>query len=291
MHYGCHLDWYVAALVATAVAPTDPAVVFSVLGQRQISGRSGTILEGESGANDPVGIALMTSLLAAGELSAKAAGHVAITFVLQMVVGALVGALGGFALLRAITHRRFSSRVFHVALMCAAAAGLYALANLAHGSGFLAVFVAGIVLGDEPARFKRDIVGFLDSVSGVAEMVAFVALGLTIDVHVVGRADVLVPGLVLAAALALVIRPIAVRACLLGAGLRRNEIAFVLFAGLKGAVPLLLGEMIRVADVSEPERLYGIVVVVVVFSVLVQGSLTPLVATALKLPRDDQRTL
>jgi cell volume regulation protein A len=122
-------------------------------------------------------------------------------------------------------------------------------------------------------------------------MVAFVALGLTIDVHVVGRADVLVPGLVLAAALALVIRPIAVRACLLGAGLRRNEIAFVLFAGLKGAVPLLLGEMIRVADVSEPERLYGIVVVVVVFSVLVQGSLTPLVATALKLPRDDQRTL
>ena len=63
------IDWYLAILVATAVAPTDPAVVFSVLGQRQIRGRSGTILEGESGANDPVGIALMGGLLAAGGLS------------------------------------------------------------------------------------------------------------------------------------------------------------------------------------------------------------------------------
>ncbi len=70
-------DWYLAVLVATAVAPTDPAVVFSVLGRREISGRSGTILEGESGANDPVGIALMASLLTAGELSAGAFGSVA----------------------------------------------------------------------------------------------------------------------------------------------------------------------------------------------------------------------
>ncbi len=66
LHYVCGISWYLAVLVATAVAPTDPAVVFSVLGKREIAGRSGTILEGESGANDPVGISLMVSLLAAG---------------------------------------------------------------------------------------------------------------------------------------------------------------------------------------------------------------------------------
>lgn len=69
LHYGCGINWYASLLVGTAVAPTDPAVVFSVLGRREITGRSGTIVEGESGANDPVGIALMTSLIAAGGVS------------------------------------------------------------------------------------------------------------------------------------------------------------------------------------------------------------------------------
>ncbi len=69
LHYACGIDWYLAVLVATAVAPTDPAVVFSVLGKREIAGRSSTILEGESGMNDPVGISLMAGLIAAGGLS------------------------------------------------------------------------------------------------------------------------------------------------------------------------------------------------------------------------------
>ena len=91
LHLAFGLSWYIALLVATAIAPTDPAVVFSVLGPREISGRSGTVLEGESGANDPVGIALMSSLIAAGALTAHAVGSVALSFVLQMGVGAAVG--------------------------------------------------------------------------------------------------------------------------------------------------------------------------------------------------------
>jgi potassium/hydrogen antiporter len=99
IHVVIGIDWFPALLVATAISPTDPAVVFSVLGQREVSGRSGTILEGESGANDPVGIALMASLVTAGGLSAGAFGHIAGEFALQMVVGALVGVLGGRAML------------------------------------------------------------------------------------------------------------------------------------------------------------------------------------------------
>ena len=98
-HLAFGLAWYAAVLVATAVAPTDPAVVFSVLGRREISGRSGIILEGESGANDPVGIALMASLIAAGGLSAGAFAKVGGEFLLQMGVGAAVGVAGGAALL------------------------------------------------------------------------------------------------------------------------------------------------------------------------------------------------
>src|SRR6185437_16073779 len=93
------VPWYLAVLVGTAVAPTDPAMVFSVLGQREVSGRSGTILEGESGANDPVGISLMTTVLAAGSLTWGAVAHASSEFVLQLVIGAAIGIAGGRVLL------------------------------------------------------------------------------------------------------------------------------------------------------------------------------------------------
>ncbi|MDT4940181.1 MAG: potassium/hydrogen antiporter, partial [Pseudonocardiales bacterium] len=97
-YYAFGFDWRAALLVGAALAPTDPAVVFSVLGKREIAGRSGTLLEGESGANDPVGIALMASLITAGGLSAGAFGQIAGEFVLQLGVGAAVGIVGGRAL-------------------------------------------------------------------------------------------------------------------------------------------------------------------------------------------------
>jgi cell volume regulation protein A len=284
LHYGFHLGWFVSLLVATAVAPTDPAVVFSVLGQREIAGRSGTILEGESGANDPVGIALMTSLIAAGELSTHAFGQVGLTFLLQMAIGALVGIVGGRVLVWFIRRVSLPAEGLYALRTLASAALLYGVATVAHGSGFLAVFVAGIVIGDEPAPYKRGIEQFHSAVSSLAEIVAFVVLGLTVDVDVLRRANVLVPGLVLAAVVAFVVRPLFVGLCLVPAKLKRNETAFILFAGLKGAVPLLLGELILAAHVPDAQRLFGIVVVVVVFSVLIQGSLTPAAAKALRLP-------
>jgi cell volume regulation protein A len=161
---------------------------------------------------------------------------------------------------------------------------LYGAATLAHGSGFLAVFVAGIIVGHQRAPYQREIERFHSALAALAEIVAFVVLGLTIDLHVVARPDVWIPGLVLGVLLAVVIRPVLVGLCLVPTRLRRNERTFVLFAGLKGAVPILLGEMLRVAHVPDAERLYGIVVVVVIFSVAVQGTLVPWVAQRLRLP-------
>jgi cell volume regulation protein A len=284
LHYGFNLDWFLAVLVATAVAPTDPAVVFSVLGQREIAGRSGTVLEGESGANDPVGIALMASLIAAGQLSAGAFGQVTIEFLLQMIAGALIGLVGGRVLLWFMRRISLPGEGLYSLRTLACAGVLYGAATLAHGSGFLAVFVAGILIGDEPAPYKREIERFHSAVASLAEIVAFVVLGLTVDLDVLTRANVIVPGLVLAVVVAFVVRPVFVGLCLLPAKLKRNEAAFILFAGLKGAVPLLLGVTMLAAHLPDAQRLYGIVVVVVTFSVLVQGSLTPAAARMLKLP-------
>ena len=284
VHLVTGLAWFLSALVATAVAPTDPAVVFSVLGQNQVTGRSGTILEGESGANDPVGIALMVGLITAGGLDAGAVGRVATEFALQMAVGAAVGIVGGRALLEFMRRVPLPSEGLYPLRTAASALFLFGIASVAHGSGFLAVFVAGIVIGDGSAPYKREIERFHSALARLGEIVAFVVLGLTVDVTEIARADVWVPGLVLGAALAVVVRPILIGLCLISARLKRNERNFVLFAGLKGAVPILLGSFVLADHVSRSQRLYGIVVVVVAFSVIVQGTLVPTVARLIHLP-------
>ncbi|GFG64373.1 sodium/hydrogen exchanger [Mycobacterium kubicae] len=284
LHYACGISWYLAVLVATAVAPTDPAVVFSVLGKREIAGRSSTILEGESGTNDPVGISLMAGLIAAGGLSTAGFIDVGTQFLLQMIIGAVVGVLGGRMLLAFMRRVALPSEGLYALRTLACALMLYGIATLAHGSGFLAVFVAGIMIGDARAPYKPEIKRFHAALAGLAEIVAFAVLGLTVDLRMLAHPDVWVPGLILGVGLTALIRPLAVSACLVGVQLRRNERLFILFAGLKGAVPILLGEFLRAAHVSDAERLYGIVVVVVIFSVLVQGSSVPGVAKLLQLP-------
>ncbi|WAJ47065.1 cation:proton antiporter [Mycobacterium sp. Aquia_216] len=284
LHYVCGVGWFPAVLVATAVAPTDPAVVFSVLGKREIAGRSSTILEGESGANDPVGISLMASLIAAGGLSAAGFASVGVEFALQMVVGLAVGVIGGRALLVFMRRVALPSEGLYPLRTLASILMLYGIATLAHGSGFLAVFVAGIIIGDARAPYKPEIKRFHAALSGLAEIVAFAVLGLTVDLDVLAHRDVWIPGLLLGVALTVVIRPLAVGGCLVPVQLRRNERLFILVAGLKGAVPILLGEFLRAAHVADAERLYGIVVVVVAFSVLVQGSSVPGIAKLLRLP-------
>jgi cell volume regulation protein A len=284
IHYIFGLSWYVAVLLGTAVAPTDPAVVFSVLGKREVSGASGAILEGESGMNDPVGIALMASLIAAGSLSPHTFGSVGAGFFLQMGVGLVVGLLGGWGLLWFMREVSLPSEGLYSLRTLAGAFALYGVATVARGSGFLAVFVAGIVLGDARAPFKKEIERFHGALASLGEIAAFLALGLTADLSIIVHSDVWIPGLVLGAALAFVIRPVLVGLCLLPSRLPRNQLAFVLFAGLKGAVPILLGSFLLAEHSAEGERLYGIVIVVVMFSVIVQGSLAPVVARWLKVP-------
>jgi cell volume regulation protein A len=272
LHLLFGLGWQAALLVGTALAPTDPAVVFSVLGKREVVGRSGVLLEGESGANDPVGIALMLGLVAAN----PGAGSVAADFAVQMVVGVAVGVAGGYALLAFMRRVALPAEGLYPLRTLAGAAVVYGAATAAHGSGYLAVFVAGILIGDERAPFKREIERFHASLASLSEIVAFTVLGLSVSLR--SLSDAWLVGLGLAVLLALVVRPVLVGLLLLPVRLTRGERVFVLWAGLKGAVPVLLGTFILTADVPDPTRLYGIVVVVVAFSVIVQGGLVPAVA-------------
>jgi cell volume regulation protein A len=301
------LGWRTALLLGTALAPTDPAVVFSVLGRRQIAGRSGVLLEGESGANDPVGIALLVSLLSAGGASgaagasgtagnaARAAGHVgahaagvvahvAGEFALQMVVGAAVGLLGATGMLLLMRRVPLPSGPLYPLRVLAGALAIYGAATVLHGSGFLAVFVAGIALGDARAPYKRDIERFHSSLASLAEIVAFVLLGLTVRLRDLPQHNTLYVGLAIAVLLAFVVRPVVVGLLLLPVKLSRGERLLVLWSGLKGAVPILLGAFILSAHGPDAALLYQLIFVVVAFSVIVQGGLLPMIARRLRVP-------
>jgi cell volume regulation protein A len=283
-HGLCGLGWRTSLVLGAALAPTDPAVVFSVLGRREITGRTGTVLEGESGANDPVGIALMTALLGAGGPIGGQSAHIAATFVEQLVIGLAVGVAGGYAIRWFVRAVPLPGAGLHPVRVLACAGVLYGAATLAHGSGFLAVLTAGVLLGDESVPYRLEIRQVCSALASLAEIVVFVALGLTVGLKALGRADAWLIGLVLAVLLSFVIRPLAVVPLLLPVGMRPGERAFVAWAGLKGAVPILLGAFAVTADVPEARRAYEIIFMVVAFSVLVQGGTVGWAARRLGVP-------
>jgi cell volume regulation protein A len=282
--YVAGMSWHLALLVGTAVAATDPAVVFSVFGRREIAGRTGVLLEGESGANDPVGIALLAALIGAQGGAGSVIGHVASEFALQMVVGVAVGLAGGLALLAFMRRVPLPSEGLYSPRVLASVLAIFGLATVAHGSGFLAVLVAGIIIGDEPAPYKREIERFHSSLASLAEIVAFTMLGLTMRLSDLASAHAWSDGLALAALLAFVIRPVLVGLVLLPVRLTRQERVFFLWTGLKGAVPILLG--ITIVDSGTPGAAlaYQVIFVIVGFSVIVQGGLVPTLARRLRIP-------
>jgi cell volume regulation protein A len=146
------------------------------------------------------------------------------------------------------------------------------------------VFIAGIVIGDERAPYKGEIAHFHSALASLAEIVAFVMLGLTIRLYALPHGGAWLIGLALAALLAFVIRPLLVGVLLWPVRLRLNERVFVLWSGLKGAVPILLGAFIVQAGTKDAPRIYEIIFVVVAFSVIVQGGAVPVLARRLKIP-------
>jgi potassium/hydrogen antiporter len=281
VHWLFGLSWTLAALVGAAVAPTDPAVMFSVLGRREVAGRSGTILLGESGMNDPVGIALMIAVVTAATSDDASLAGAAGEFLLEMGAGLAVGLAGAALLVPFVRKVALPNESLYPLRTLAAALVIYGAASVAHGSGFLAVFVTGIALGDVRAPYKASIERFHSSLANLAEIVVFVALGLTVDLGFVWNSGRWLDGILIALVLIAVARPLAVGPLLLPLRLHAGEKAFVVASGLKGAVPILLGTFGLLAGVDGGRDVYAIIFVVVAVSVTLQGALIPVIAPLL----------
>jgi cell volume regulation protein A len=275
-------SWTGAGMLGAALSPTDPAVMFSVLGKREVGGRTGTILEGESGVNDPIGIALMIGMIDFVTHSGSTFWVVVREFALELSIGLAVGVAGAWLVLQSLRRIHLANPALYPLRSLAAAGVIYGAAAVAHGSGFLAVFVAGILIGDAEFPGRRDVERFHTSLASLAEVVVFIGLGLT--VHRVDLAPVWTDAILIALILAFLARPLGIAPFLVPLHLRRGERVFVMWSGLKGAVPILLAAFALLEQVPGSERIYGIVFVVVAFSVIFQGSTVPLVARRLGIP-------
>ena len=283
-HWGLGFAWITAWIIGAAIAPTDPAVMFSVLGGREVGGRSGTILEAESGTNDPVGIALMIGMLELATHPGDSVFVVVQEFLIEMSVGAAIGIAAGYLLVAINNRVALPGWTLYPLLTLAIALTIYGGTALLHGSGFLAVFIAGLIAGGRDFVHKRETKRFHGALANLAEIVVFVALGLTVDLTDIGTWKVGGYALVLAVVLAVVARPAVVLALLAPARLHLGERLFIAWAGLKGAVPILLAAFAVLQGVDQASRIYLIVFVVVIFSVVLQGSPIELVARRLGVP-------
>jgi potassium/hydrogen antiporter len=265
-------------LLGAVVSSTDAAAVFAVLRGSGIGLKRGLkpLLELESGFNDPMAVFLT---LACIELiqNDKATWYGQIPlFVSEMAVGALVGIVLGRAAVVLINWLRLEYEGLYPVVLIAVVLAVFGVANLLHGSGFLAVYLAGLVLGNARLVHHRSLGRFADALAWLMQIAMFLVLGL-----LVFPSDVLeITGSALLVSLALVVlaRPMAV-ALVLGvmrAGAR--DIAFVSWVGLRGAVPIILATFPLVEGVEHADLVFNVVFFIVVTSVLVQGSTLPLVA-------------
>jgi potassium/hydrogen antiporter len=271
------LEWMIATPLGVALAPTDPTAVYSALRGRTGAERPRRILEGESGFNDPVGITLQTVavLILAGGSTSYADG--AVRFAQELGIGVGAGVLGGLLLLRARPLLTGVEPALRAAGVLAAAVAIGAATAAIHGSGFLAVYLCGLIASatwrEQGSVETRAVPAAL---ALAAEPVLFGLLGGSYA-SLVGGADVAY-GIAIGLGAALVARPLVVAVCLVGSGLRHQERTLVAWGGLKGAVPLLLAGFPALERLDGADRVKAIVLVATAVSVLVQGSTLGLAA-------------
>jgi len=274
-HFLAGFAWPQALIIGALVASTDAAAVFFLLraGGLNIRDRARSILEIESGSNDPIAIYLSTALVVAAiggaDLGPSAiAADVAVGFVLHMAIGGLAGLAGGYAIHRLTEHLDLDRGLAPIFVLTLALI-IFGLAGVAHGSGFLAVYVAGVVAGNAGMRQDATLRRFKNGVSWLAQIVMFIVLGLFATPS---EFLAIAPAAVgLGLFLVFIARPLAVTLCLAPFRLPRAEVAFVSWVGLRGAVSILLGLLPIAAGVDQGRTIFNVVFLMVVVSLLVQG--------------------
>ncbi|WP_167502891.1 potassium/proton antiporter [Streptomyces malaysiensis] len=286
-HYVVGLDWRQALIIGAVVSSTDAAAVFSVLRTVPLPKRLTGVLEAESGFNDAPVVILVVAFSSQGHLDSwyTLIGEIALELAIGAVVGLAIGWLGAFGL----RHVALPASGLYPIAVVAIAVIAYAGGSLAHGSGFLAVYLASLLLGNARLPHWPATRGFAEGLGWLAQIGMFVLLGLLVTPHELG--DDVLPALAVGLVLTVVARPVSVLLSTAPFRLPWREKALLSWAGLRGAVPIVLATIPMVSNVPDSRRIFNIVFVLVIVYTLVQGPTLPWLATRLRLEEPEPADL
>lgn len=274
------IGWIQALLIGAVVASTDAAAVFFLINARglRLRPRVRAVLEVESGTNDPFAVFLALLLVEILLLGEQSWSHALLTFLRDAILGCIIGFAGG-QIITLVLNRLTLAQGLHAPFVAVSALVVFAFANALHASGFLAVYLAGLVVGNKQTRAHNSVVVFLDAITWLAQIVMFVLLGLLAWPH--RLADSLFGSVAVAVVLMLVARPVAVFLCLAPFNFQWREVAFISWVGLRGAVGIFLASIPLLVGVPRASLFFDVAFVVVLSSLLVQGWTVALAARKL----------
>jgi cell volume regulation protein A len=266
------LPWKEGMLIGAIASSTDAAAVFSVLRQRglRLRRRLGPLLELESGCNDPMAVFLTLGLLSLITEPDTGAPELLLRLVLQLVMGTVIGVLGGKAIVALVNRLRLEYDGLYPVLMLGAVGVVFGAASLLGGSGFLAVYLAGLWIGNSRLVHRTSLMRFHDALAWLMQIGMFLVLGLL--VYPSELEDVAGRALALTLVLMLVARPIATFVSLMRSRFDVRDRTFVAWAGLRGAVPIVLATFPEAEGLPNAQLFFNVVFFVVLVSVLVQGT-------------------
>jgi cell volume regulation protein A len=288
-HYLLGLDWRLAFLYGAVLSSTDAAAVFATLRRLRIRPRLAALLEAESGINDAPVVLLVLALSVA---EGSGGGHPWWEHLLiggyELAVGGLIGIVVGFSGAWLLRNAALPAAGLYPLATVALTVLAYAVGLAAHASGFLAVYACGVVLGNSHLPHRRAVLGFADGLAWLAQIGLFVLLGLLVEPADLGSA--VVPALVIGFVLLVVARPLSVAASVAPFGYRLGDQIFLSWAGLRGAVPIVLATIPLSAGVTGSGTLFNVVFVLVVVYTLAQGWSLPPAAGWLGVLAPDETT-
>ncbi|NDZ81802.1 potassium/proton antiporter [Streptomyces sp. SID10853] len=278
-HYLVGLEWRQALIIGAVVSSTDAAAVFSVLRRVPLPSRITGVLEAESGFNDAPVVILVIAFSTAGPVDHwyVLIGEIALELAIGASIGLAVGWLGSWGLRHVALP---ASGLYPIAVM-AIAITAYATGAIAHGSGFLAVYLAAMLLGNAKLPHWPATRGFAEGLGWIAQIGMFVLLGLLVSPHEL--ADDFWPAVIVGLVLTMVARPVSVLLSLAPFRVPWQEQTLMSWAGLRGAVPIILATIPMVSGIDGSSRVFNIVFVLVVVYTLVQGPTLPWLARKLSL--------
>lgn len=292
---GIELTFPLALLLAATMSSTDSASVFSILRTKKqgLKENLRPLLELESGSNDPVAyilVVLLVGMLSPNKESVGAGASV-VLFVVQMFVGAVAGYGFGRAAVWTINKINISNPSLYSVLLLAFVFLTFSVTTLLYGNGYLAVYIAGLVVGNKKIVHKRTVVSFFDGVTWLVQIIMFITLGLLVDSRALIQPQVLILALCVALFMTFVARPVAVHVCMLPFRKFSKKARFyVSWVGLRGAVPIIFATYPLVDSVPNADLIFNVVFLVTIVSLVLQGTTVSGMANALGVAKTEKES-